>query len=221
MQYFLNDNGILIIYDLIETIKNNTFYMSEIDGAIGDGDHGINMNKGFTLCKEAISDKQIDLSMGFKTLSEILIKNIGGVSGPLYGMFFYGMSNACKNKKQINSIVFKEMLEGAVNELNEIAIIKPKIGDKTMMDTIIPAVEAYKEAIYQGMSFTEALDKMKIAAKNGKDSTKELIANIGRASRLGERSRGFLDAGAVSSWLILTSMADSIAKLISFSKSIK
>ena len=214
MQYFLNSEGIIIVYDLIKTIQDNALYLSEIDGAIGDGDHGINMNKGFTMCKERLIGKQINLSMALSTLGEVLLDEIGGAMGPLYGMFFFGMSNACNNKKQIDSIVFKDMLETAVSELREIDLSKAKIGDKTMMDTLIPAVEAYKTTINHGKSFIEALEEMKITAKKGTESTKELIAKVGRASRLGERSRGFLDVGAVSSWLILTSIADSIIKII-------
>jgi phosphoenolpyruvate---glycerone phosphotransferase subunit DhaL len=214
MQYFLNDKGVIIIYDLIKTIQDNALYLSEIDGAIGDGDHGINMNKGFTMCKDRLIDKQIDLSTGLNILGEVLLNEIGGAMGPLYGMFFFGMSNACNNKKQIDSIVFKDMLEAAVSELSEIDLNKAKIGDKTMMDTLIPAVEAYKTAINNKKSFIEALEKMKIAAEKGKESTKELIAKVGRASRLGERSKGFLDVGAVSSWLILRSIADSIIQII-------
>jgi len=214
MQYFLNSNGVVIIYDLIKTIQDNALCLSEIDGAIGDGDHGINMNKGFTLCKERLIGEQINLSTALNVLSETLLNEIGGAMGPLYGMFFFGMSNACNNKKQIDSIVFKDMLEAAVSELSEIDLSKAKIGDKTMMDTLTPAVEAYKAAVKQGESFIEALEEMKIAAEKGKESTKELIAKVGRASRLGERSRGFLDVGAVSSWLILKSMADSIIQII-------
>jgi len=140
MQYFLNNKGVVIIYDLIKTIQDNALYLSEIDGAIGDGDHGINMNKGFTLCKERLIGKQINLATALNILSEILLSEIGGAMGPLYGMFFLGMSNACNNKKQIDSIVFKDMLEAAVSELSEIDLSKAKIGDKTMMDTLIPAV---------------------------------------------------------------------------------
>ncbi|MBU4349418.1 dihydroxyacetone kinase subunit L [bacterium] len=214
MQYFLNNKGVVIIYDLIKTIQDNALHLSEIDGAIGDGDHGINMNKGFTMCKERLIGEQINLSMALNILSEILLSEIGGAMGPLYGMFFLGMSNACNNKKQIDSIVFKDMLEAAVSELSEIDLSKAKIGDKTMMDTLIPAVEAYKTAINNRKNFIESLEEMKIAAEKGKESTKELIAKVGRASRLGERSKGFLDVGAVSSWLILKSMADSIIQII-------
>ena len=221
MQYFLNNEGTIIVYDLIKTIQDNAQYLSEIDGAIGDGDHGINMEKGFTLCKERLIDEQINLSVALNILGEVLLTEIGGAMGPLYGMFFIEMSNACNNKKQINSIVFRDMLEAAVSGINEVDLSKAKIGDKTMMDTLIPAVEAYKTAINNGKSFIEALEKMKIAAEKGKESTKKLIAKVGRASRLKERSKGFLDVGAVSSWLILRSMADSIIRLLANSKNNK
>lgn len=214
MQYFLNDKGVVIVDELIKTIQDNARYLSETDGAIGDGDHGINMNKGFTLCQERLRGKPINLSQALNILGEILLSEIGGAMGPLYGMFFLGMSNACNNKKQIDSIVFKDMLEAAVSELSEIDLSKAKIGDKTMMDTLIPAVEAYKTAINNRKNFIESLEEMKIAAEKGKESTKELIAKVGRASRLGERSKGFLDVGAVSSWLILRSMADSMIQII-------
>ena len=88
MQYFLNNQGVVIIYDLIKTIQDNALYLSEIDGAIGDGDHGINMNKGFTLCKERLIGEQINLATALNILSEILLSEIGGAMGPLYGMFF-------------------------------------------------------------------------------------------------------------------------------------
>lgn len=214
MQYFLNDKGIVIVDELIKTIQENAKYLSELDGAIGDGDHGINMNKGFTMCKDRLMDKQIDLSAGLNILGEVLLNEIGGAMGPLYGMFFIEMSKACNNQKQINSKVFKSMLEAAISGINEVDLSQAKIGDKTMMDTLIPAVEAYTTAINHGKSFIEALEEMKIAAKKGKESTKELIAKVGRASRLGERSKGFLDVGAVSSWLILRSMADSMIQII-------
>ena len=214
MQYFLNDQGVIMVDELIKTIQDNARYLSEIDGAIGDGDHGINMNKGFTLCQERLRGKPINLSGALNLLGEILLSEIGGAMGPLYGMFFLGMSNASHHQKQIDSLVFQEMLEAGLSELREISLTKVEIGDKTMMDTLIPAVEAYKTAIHHKKSFIEALEEMKLAAEKGKESTKELIAKVGRASRLGERSKGFLDVGAVSTWLILRSMADSIIQII-------
>jgi dihydroxyacetone kinase-like protein len=214
MQYFSNDKGVIIVDELIKTIQDHAQYLSELDGAIGDGDHGINMNKGFTLCQERLRDKPINLSQALNLLGEILLSEIGGAMGPLYGMFFLGMSHASHHHKQIDSLVFQEMLEAGLSELREISLTKVEIGDKTMMDTLIPALEAYKTALHQQKSFIEALKEMKRAAEKGKESTKDLMAKVGRASRLGERSKGFLDVGAVSTWLILRSMADSMIQII-------
>ncbi|MDK2810707.1 MAG: phosphoenolpyruvate---glycerone phosphotransferase subunit DhaL, partial [Petroclostridium sp.] len=89
-----------------------------------------------------------------------------------------------------------------------------KVGDKTLLDTLVPALNAYEAALNEGKSFVDALKAMKKAAEEGKDSTRDMVAKVGRASRLGERSRGILDAGATSCYLLLASMADSIIALI-------
>lgn len=104
------------------------------------------------------------------------------------------------------------MIQSALTDLQ--AFDKAKVGDKTLMDTLVPAIEAYKAAVANDKSFVDALDEMKLAAERGKESTRDMVAKIGRASRLGERSRGILDAGATSCNLILQSMADTIKELI-------
>lgn len=211
MSYFLNRDGSVIVFNLIKVIQDNKDYLSEVDGAIGDGDHGINMNKGFTLCKERLGDGVTDLSTALKTLGRVLLMEIGGSMGPLYGTFFIEMSKVCKDKEQIDKLVFGDMLRAAVSGIQKLG--NAKVGDKTLMDTLIPGIEAYDNALSQGKSFTYALNEMKAAAESGKESTKDLIAKIGRASRLGERSKGVLDAGATSCNLILQSMADTIITL--------
>jgi dihydroxyacetone kinase-like protein len=208
MDFILNSKSSFIVNNLITIIQNNKDYLSEIDGAIGDGDHGINMNKGFTLCKERIDGKVIGLSEALKTLGRVLLTEIGGSMGPIYGTFFIEMSKVIKDKEEIDQVAFKDMLKAA--EVGIEILGNAKIGDKTLMDTIIPAVEAFEKALDEGENFSESLKDMKIAAEAGKESTRDLVAKIGRASRLGERSRGVLDAGSVSCNLILQSIADSI-----------
>ena len=208
MDHILNSKSVFIVNNLIATIQANKVYLGEIDGAIGDGDHGINMNKGFTLCKERIEGKDIGLSEGLKILGRVLLTEIGGSMGPLYGTFFIEMSKVIKEKEEIDKVAFKEMLKAAMNSIATLG--KAKLGDKTLMDTLIPAEEAFEKALLEEKGFQEALEAMKIAAEAGKESTKDLVAKIGRASRLGERSRGVLDAGSVSCDLILQSMANSI-----------
>jgi dihydroxyacetone kinase-like protein len=122
------------------------------------------------------------------------------------------MAKACEGKETIDAVVFEEMLKSG--EAGIRIVSEAKVGDKTMMDTLVPAISAYSAAVGSGKSFTESLEAMREAAMAGRDSTKDLVAKVGRSSRLGERSRGVLDAGAVSLFLILDSMASSIESLI-------
>jgi dihydroxyacetone kinase-like protein len=208
MESFLNKAGLGIVSGMIDTIQQNKQYLSEIDGAIGDGDHGINMNKGFSLCRERLGDHQSSLATGLKTLGKVLLTEIGGSMGPLYGTFFIEMAKACEGKERIDQNGFGEMLNRALAGIQSLG--NAKVGDKTLIDTLVPAVTAYNNVLQQGRSFTEALAAMRVAAEEGKESTRDLVAKVGRASRLGERSRGVLDAGATSCYLLLASMADSI-----------
>jgi dihydroxyacetone kinase-like protein len=212
VESFLNEEGSLIVYDLIATIQNNKEYLSEIDGAIGDGDHGINMNKGFTICRERFAGQKLNLTTALKTLGKVLLTEIGGSMGPLYGTFFLEMSKACDGKEKIDKQIFADMLNAALKGIQSLG--NAKVGDKTLIDTLSPAVDTYMAMIDQGDSFEQALQAMVTAAEKGKESTRELVAKVGRASRLGERSRGVLDAGATSCYLILASMAISVKALL-------
>lgn len=206
MQTFTNTRGSVIVDQLILTIQENKQYLSNIDGLIGDGDHGINMNKGFSLCREELDKNPGDLAYGLKVLSKILIMKIGGSMGPLYGKFFKALAVSLEGKEEIGSGDLDEALQAAVGA---IASISPAVvGDKTLIDTLIPAVTSYKKAHQEGKSFTEALEAMKTAAREGRDSTIDMVAKLGRASRLGERSRGVPDAGATSCCLILETIGN-------------
>ena len=212
---FAINKGAIILDNLILVIQDNKEFLSDIDGAIGDGDHGINMNKGFTACRTELNRNCGDLIHGFKILSRILMMRIGGSMGPLYGRFFQAIAKTLEG----NSVVDK-VLWGKANDevLNALAALSPaKVGDKTMMDTLLPAVNAYRDALTDNKSFSECLAALQLASIQGRDSTEDMIAKVGRASRLGERSRGVLDAGAVSCCLILGSMSDSIIQLVNCS----
>ena len=209
---FKNEDGAKIVYDMIQAIQDNKQYLSDIDGLIGDGDHGINMNKGFTMCKEALDQEPGNMSASLKTLSNVLMEDIGGSMGPLYGCIFRAMFRASKGKEDIDKDVFKEMITKAEEGIRNIG--GAEVGDKTLLDTVAPAAAAYCAAVAGGDDFATALTKMKAAAEVGRDSTKDLVAKKGRASRLGERSRGVLDAGATSCCLLLCTIADSIISLL-------
>ena len=212
MDTFSLKKGSLIVDRLILVIQENKQYLSDIDGAIGDGDHGINMNKGFTLCREALDKEPGDLSYALQTLAKVLIMKIGGSMGPLYGKFFMAFGKAFEGKVHIGRDDFLEAMRASKEAVSSIS--QAVIGDKTLMDVLIPAVVAYEYAVKENLSFSLSLDKMSEAAFNGRESTVNMVAKIGRASRLGERSRGVTDAGAASCFLILSTMADGIKELI-------
>lgn len=211
--YFKNEKGKQIALAITRAIQDNKDYLSEIDGLIGDGDHGINMNKGFTVFFDKIKDADMDLTTAFKTLGRTLLVDIGGSMGPLYGTFFIEMSKQIKEVDNIDQVVFKQMLEAGLLGIKSLG--NAQVGDKTLIDSLEPAVEAFKQATENGQDFKQAIEAMKNAAIMGRDSTKDMVAKVGRASRLGERSRGVLDAGATSCCLIICAMADAIMEIIS------
>jgi dihydroxyacetone kinase-like protein len=206
MESFPGSKGSLILRSLVQTIQDNAALLSELDGAIGDGDHGVNMKKGFTLAAGRIGDKT-DLAAGLEILGETLLTEIGGAMGPLYGTFFTEMAGAA-NAPQIDAVTFATMLDAGLSGVAELG--GAQVGDKTMIDTLVPARDAYREALAAGADFSTALQRMAAAAELGSASTRHLVAKMGRASRLGERSRGSVDPGAASCALILTSLATSI-----------
>ncbi|PHN21587.1 dihydroxyacetone kinase subunit DhaL [Pseudomonas sp. ICMP 460] len=207
-EHFCSDDGSAIVADLVRVIVANREYLSEVDGAIGDGDHGINMAKGFADCGRNIEGRQLSLAEALDELTLSLMEGIGGSMGPLYGSLFIGMADEVRNREDIDAATFAGLLRGGLTSLQDIT--EAGVGDKCLMDTLIPAVEAFERAHASGASFNQALEAMKRAASQGRDSTRDLVAKIGRASRLGERSLGVLDAGAVSCCLILTCLAGSV-----------
>lgn len=207
-QHFSSADGSAIVGDLVSVIVANREYLSEVDGAIGDGDHGINMAKGFAHCGRTIEGRQLSLAEALDELTLSLMEGIGGSMGPLYGSLFIGMANEVRDTQTIDATQFARLLRGGLTSLQDIT--EAGVGDKCLMDTLIPAVEAAEKASREGVSFDELLMQVKAAASQGRDSTRDLVAKIGRASRLGERSVGVLDAGAVSCCLILTRLADSV-----------
>lgn len=201
-------NQASIVEELAEVIVANKAYLSEIDGKIGDGDHGINMAKGFGRAAERIHGKEMTLDAALLVLSDVLMSEIGGSMGPLYGLMFEDMAGALAGRDVLDAAAFSAMLNAGLEGVRGVG--SAEVGDKTLMDTLVPAVGAFDAAQDQG--FAAALQAMVAAAEAGRDSTLDLVARIGRASRLGERSRGVLDAGATSCCLILTTLAGSIQR---------
>lgn len=203
-----------VVLDLVDVINTNRQYLSEIDGAIGDGDHGINMSKGFSLCAQRLRAMQPAPALGtaFDTLALTLMEGIGGSMGPLYGSFFQAWADRLDGQASLDAARFRQALDEAVLAVAEIG--GAAVGDKTLMDTLVPARDAFAAAQEAGRPFSDCLDTMVEAARTGQESTRQLQARIGRASRLGERSIGALDAGATSCLLLLEQMARSLQRLL-------
>lgn len=206
MQTFDNASSGAIVLSMAERIVENRAYLSEIDGKIGDGDHGVNMAKGFGMAAERLKGKDASLAVSLDTLGTVLMTEIGGSMGPLYGVMFTEFAETIESVEKIDAAAYSKMLHAGLAGIQSIG--SAKVGDKTLLDTFVPAVEAFDMATAGGKSLDEALVALVAAAEAGRDSTINLVAKIGRASRLGERSLGVLDAGATSCAIILKELSD-------------
>ena len=188
-------------------IGENSAYLTQLDAAIGDADHGANMERGFKAVMNKlpeISDK--DIGTIFKTVGMTLISTVGGAGGPLYGTFFLQAGMKTAGKMELSLADWTEALEAALNGV--IMRGKAELGDKTMVDALTPAVAALKQSMTENQPIHKALELSADAARVGMEGTIPLVARKGRASYLGERSAGHQDPGSTSSFLILKAAAD-------------
>ncbi len=189
-----------------QVLNEQRDYLTGLDAAIGDGDHGINMDRGF----KAVLDKlpgvaEADIGTILKTVGSTLVSTVGGASGPLYGTAFLRAGIALAGKQELQPADVATGLDAALEGV--LARGKAKTGEKTMVDALTPAVEAFKAAIAAGQSLQEALQAAADAAQRGAEATIPMVATKGRASYLGERSAGHQDPGATSSALFLQAAA--------------
>ncbi|GAB4188077.1 MAG: dihydroxyacetone kinase subunit DhaL [Coleofasciculaceae cyanobacterium] len=190
-------------------LEQNKDYLTELDAAIGDADHGINMNRGFQKVLAqlpSVADK--DIGSILKTVSMTLISSVGGASGPLYGTLFLRSSTVLTGKQELTDEDMVALLQAAVDGVVQRG--KANLGDKTMLDALSPAAEVFNVAIATGASTPEALQQAVSAAEEGMKNTIPLVAKKGRASYLGERSSGHLDPGATSTYLILKALLETV-----------
>ncbi len=204
--------------DVLEWIKacakvlgENHAYLTQLDAAIGDADHGENMDRGFkaVLTKmPEVSDK--DIGTIFKTVGMTLLSTVGGAGGPLYGTLFLQAGLKTVGKMELTLEDWCSIMEAALNGV--VTRGKAEPGDKTMVDSLTPAVNSLKQSLENGTPFGKALEMSAEAARQGMEKTIPLVARKGRASYLGERSAGYQDPGATSSYYILKAAADLWAK---------
>ncbi|MCJ7733584.1 MAG: dihydroxyacetone kinase subunit L [Anaerolineales bacterium] len=190
-----------------QVITENKDYLTDLDSAIGDADHGANMHRGFqaVLAKlPAVEDK--DIGTIFKTVGMALISTVGGAAGPLYGTFFIQAGTKLNGKMDLSLADWTAALDAGISGVVNIG--KANVGDKTMVDALTPAIQALNGATGQELSMSDALKKSAKAAEEGMKGTIPLLAHKGRASYLGERSIGHQDPGATSSFLLLDTAAN-------------
>ncbi len=190
-------------------LEENAEYLTQLDSPIGDADHGINMDRGFKKVMSklpAVEDK--DIGTILKTAGMALVTSVGGAGGPLYGTFYMDAGRAVAGKTELSDEDLVALLEAGLKGV--VRIGKARLGDKTMVDAITPAVEALKQAFANGKSTIEALHLMTEAAYKGMKDTIPMLAKKGRASYVGERSIGHQDPGATSSYMILKALMETV-----------
>jgi dihydroxyacetone kinase-like protein len=189
------------------TVADNKEYLTRLDSAIGDADHGINMDRGMKAVQEKLDGLEgDDIGALLKTVGMTLVSTVGGAGGPLYGTLFLQMGVATTGKSELEPEDWAAALTAAVEGVQMRGKAEP--GDKTMVDALIPAKDSFSAAVAEGASFEEALRRSAEAAEAGVQATIPLVAKKGRASYLGERSAGHQDPGATSSFLLLKTAAE-------------
>lgn len=201
-----------LIYEVMaavgEVVIQNKQMLTDLDAAIGDGDHGINMARGF----EAVHSKmqaleaETDIGKVMKTIGMTLISSVGGAAGPLYGTAFLRAAGPSQGKSQLDIETASLMLAAAIAGIKERG--KASRGEKTMLDALEPAYEAFIQGAKEEKSMVVCLELAVEAAQQGVEYTKTIIATKGRASYLGERSRGHQDPGATSSFIMLQALLE-------------
>jgi len=200
---------IKIIDSMADTMEHEMDYLSDLDGAIGDGDHGVNMAKCFREVKKKLPENEgKDIGTILKNIGMVILNSVGGAMGALYGTLFLKASKEVMGKTEIQLEDLIKIFEAGEKGIQEMG--KAQLGDKTLLDTIDPAVKALREAQAQGKSLDDALADFSEAARKGAESTKGMISKIGRSSRLGERTIGHQDAGATSCYFILRAFCKGI-----------
>jgi len=189
-------------------VAENRQYLTKLDGAIGDGDHGTNMDRGMKKALERLEATDgDDIGASLKAVGMALVSSVGGAAGPLYGTLFLQMGQATAGKSELDLSAFTEALDAGVQGVVKRGKAEP--GDKTMLDALGPALESLRGD--GGNDVAAALQRAADAAREGMEGTVPMVARKGRASYLGERSAGHQDPGATSSHLLLKTAAEAAA----------
>ena len=195
------------LHRMADVLRENKEYLTDLDSAIGDADHGINMDRGFqAILKKLPGLEDKDVGTILKTAGMALVSTVGGAAGPLYGTALMQAGMALAGKRELQANDLSAALEAALKGVMMRGKSKP--GEKTMIDAITPAVVAMRKALENGAGLQDTLEQAAAAAEQGMKDTIPMLALKGRASYLGERSIGHQDPGATSSYLLIRTMAE-------------
>jgi phosphoenolpyruvate---glycerone phosphotransferase subunit DhaL len=203
----VNKNDVLAwLTALQEVYAENKQLLTDLDAAIGDADHGINMDRGFTAVKAELgTNVPGDVQSILQAAATVLIRTVGGAAGPLYGTFFLRASVATSGKTELDAADVVAMFQAGIQGVQQRG--KAAAGDKTMVDALLPALAAMRKGLGEGAGLTKILEEGAAAARAGMLATIPMQARKGRASYLGERSIGHQDPGATSSYLLFKTAA--------------
>jgi len=192
---------------LQRTFAQSESQLTALDSAVGDGDLGASLERGFTAVQSELSAKPpADLRSVFQTVSTVLIRTMGGTSGPLLGTFFLRAGAACAGKSELEPADVLALFQAGIEGIQQRG--KAALGDKTMLDALLPALDAMRGAVEGGSGVADMMERGAAAAEAGVEATKTMQARKGRASYLGDRSLGHQDPGATAAHLLLKTAAE-------------
>jgi dihydroxyacetone kinase-like protein len=205
-----HDDVVRWIRAFADAIAQNKDFLTDLDSAIGDADHGINMHRGMTAVLAKLDGAgSADIGALLKTVGMTLVSSVGGAGGPLYGTLFLRLGASAAGKEELTDEDWVAMVAESVEGVQSRGKAEPN--DKTMVDALIPARDALAAAVASGEPLADALRASAAAAEEGMKATIPLVARKGRASYLGERSAGHQDPGATSSWLLMKTAAETLS----------
>lgn len=194
-----------------QVMVENRDYLCEIDSHLGDGDHGISMEIGWRAVRNVEAPSSRDCGEYLRSCAQVFIKSVGASIGPLYGTAFLRAARVTNGKLELSVDECIQMCEEAIQGIAQRG--DAKVGDKTLVDTLLPSIAAMRHTWDETRDVILTAIETRKAAESGMNSTRMLVSKIGRASRLGERSKGELDPGAVSAFLIIKTVTGFVEKV--------
>lgn len=201
-----------ILDDIASEVVRNKDYLTELDSFAGDGDHGVNLERGFLKVRTQLSQLAApDIGSILATTGTVILSTVGGATGSLYGAAFMKAGQVCRGKTEITSKDLPEIYEACLSSMKDLG--GAKAGDKTMLDVMIPATEVVVTASRESDDVVYIFGRCAKTAREGLESTKSMVAKKGRASYVGDRSLGHYDVGAASLCLMVESAARTVTHL--------